>query len=91
MERLRACPARPPTRSATRPPTRARPSIRPSVGPQPLAGVRARAAEEFDRAEARFREALGYAPAFFEALAALAQLEFERAKLAAGLAVKPVR
>lgn len=49
--------------------------------------VAAALSAEWAQAEKRFREALAYNPDFFDALCALAQLEFDRAKLAAGFVV----
>lgn len=57
----------------------------------PLAGVADRVSAEFAEAERRYKEAMAYKPDFYDGACALGQLEFERAKLAAGLLVKPVR
>lgn len=57
----------------------------------PLSEVADVVNKEFDAAEVRYKEALAYKPDFFDGLCAMGQLEFERAKLKAGLAVKPVR
>ena len=53
------------------------------------ADVEAAAEAEWAQAEKRYREALAYNPDYFDAVCAIAQLEFDRAKLAAGLLVAP--
>jgi len=55
------------------------------------ASVRDAVLSEFAAAEGRYAEAMRFKPDFFDGACALAQLEFERGKLAAGLLVKPVR
>lgn len=56
-----------------------------------LDGIRDKVLENFKLAEAKYHEALGHKADFFDGLCALGQLEFERAKVAAGLLMKPVR
>ncbi|KAF8067116.1 CLMP1 [Scenedesmus sp. PABB004] len=60
------------------------------AGEAPGPALAAAVAAEFDKAEALFKQALGVKPDHFESLAAMASLEFDRAKLAAKLLAKPV-
>jgi hypothetical protein len=60
---------------------------RAKVAKPALAAATKKAGAELDAAEKRYQEALKYKPDFFDALSAMGQLEFDRAKLRAGLVV----
>lgn len=54
-----------------------------------VADVREAVLKEWDQAEKHYREALSFNPDYFDAVCNMSQLDFERAKLAAGLLPQP--
>ncbi|GMH37813.1 hypothetical protein BSKO_05686 [Bryopsis sp. KO-2023] len=51
--------------------------------------VEGKVLELFDKAEDRYKQAMGYKDDFYDGILALAQLEFERAKVKIGLLIEP--
>lgn len=51
--------------------------------------VEGKVLEHFDKAEDRYKQAMGYKEDFYDGILALAQLEFERAKIKIGLLIEP--
>jgi hypothetical protein len=56
---------------------------------QDLAQVAAEAEADFKKAEAKYQESRRIKPGYYDAFISLGNLEFERGKLALGLAVPP--
>ncbi|KAK9795869.1 hypothetical protein WJX73_001707 [Symbiochloris irregularis] len=58
---------------------------------EPVSGVEKQAFEQFDRADGRYKEALRISPTMYDASVSMANLEFERGKVALGLAILNAR